>query len=105
LSKQVDFKTDSVHTWYPSLWKQKAMYHFYEVYDSFMYSFKKIMFGNSASRLSLEVATFLDKRGNFESNEQYHIIIFYCSQEAPFYLLFYVSCKIFMVEVCRQYRF
>jgi hypothetical protein len=59
LSRQVDSKTNPVHTWYPSLWKQKVMYHFYEVYDSFLSSFKKLMFGNNTSRLSLEVDNIL----------------------------------------------
>jgi hypothetical protein len=63
------------------------------------------MFGNNTSRLSSEAVAFLNKRENFESNEQYSIIRVYFSQEAPIYLSFYVPDKIFMVEVCRQYKF
>jgi hypothetical protein len=58
------------------------MYYFYEVYDSFVSSFKKLMYGNCTSRLSLGMATFLDKRGSFESNEHYNIIKVYFSREA-----------------------
>jgi hypothetical protein len=82
-----------------------VMYHFYEFYGSFLSSFKRLIFGNNTSILSLEVKTFLHKRGNFESNEKYSIIRVYYSQEAPIYLPFYVPDKIFMVEVYRQYRF
>jgi hypothetical protein len=49
--------------------------------------------------------TFLDKRGSFESNEHYNIIKVYFSCEAPIYLPFYVSDRIFVIEVCRQYKF
>jgi hypothetical protein len=31
LAKQVNCKLDLVQMWYPTLWKQKATYHFYEV--------------------------------------------------------------------------
>jgi hypothetical protein len=65
LAKQVNFKLYLVHTWYLALWKQKAMYHFYQVYDAFVSSFKKLIFGNSTSRLSLDAATFSDKREIF----------------------------------------
>jgi hypothetical protein len=91
--------------WYPALWKQKAMYHFYEVHNAFISSFKKLIFGPKTSRLSLEATTFLDKRGSFEAMEHFSIIRIYCSHEKPSYLPYYVSDKIFVVEVCKQYRF
>jgi hypothetical protein len=81
------------------------MYHFYEVYNSFVSSFKKLIFGSSTSRLSLEVATFLDKRGSFEVMDHYNIVMIYCSRERPFYLPYYVPDMIFVIEVCKQYRF
>jgi hypothetical protein len=62
LSILVVSKTDPVHTWYLALLKQKMICHFYEVYDSFLSYFKKLMFGNNTSRLSLEATIFLDKR-------------------------------------------
>jgi hypothetical protein len=105
LSKQVDLMTDPVYTWYLNLWKQREMYHFYEVYNSFLSSFKKLMFGESTSRLSLEATSFLNQRGVVEYNEDYNIIRIYCSHVAPTYLPFYVSDKMFIIEVCRQYRF
>jgi hypothetical protein len=104
LAKQVNCKIDPVHTWYPALWKQKAMYHFYEVYNSFVSSFKKLIFGSGTSRLSLEVTTFLDKRGSFKAMDHYNIVRIYCSRERPFYLPYYVPDKIFVIEVCKQYR-
>jgi hypothetical protein len=42
------------------------MDHFYEVYNSFLSSFKKSMFGESTSRLSLEATSFLNQRGVVE---------------------------------------
>jgi hypothetical protein len=60
LSKQVDIKVDLVYTWYLALWKQKAMYHFHEVYNSFLSSFKRLLFGNNKGRLSLETPSLLE---------------------------------------------
>jgi hypothetical protein len=74
---------------------------FYEVYDSFISSFKKLMFGSGTSRLSLEVTTFLDKRGIFEAMENFNVIRIYSYQEEPVYLSFYVPDKIYALEVCR----
>jgi hypothetical protein len=81
------------------------MYHFYEVHNSFISSFKKLVFGPNASRLSLEAASLLNKKGRFEAMEHFSIIKIYCSHERPSYLKFYVSDKMFFVEVCKQYRF
>jgi hypothetical protein len=75
----------------------------YEVYDVFVSPFKKFIFGNSASILSLDAATFLDKRGSFEENENYSIIKVNFSREAPICLPFYVSDKIIVIEVCRRF--
>jgi hypothetical protein len=63
------------------------------------------MFGKNIARFSLEATSFLDQRGKFESNEKYSIIRIYCSQEPPIYLMFYVSDRMFIIEVCRQYKF
>jgi hypothetical protein len=59
----------------------------------FISVFKKLILGPKTSRLSLEVATFLDKRGSFEAMEHFNIIRIYCSREKPSYLLYYVLDK------------
>jgi hypothetical protein len=81
------------------------MYYFYEVYDVFVSFFKKLVFGNGALKISLDVATFLDKRGSFEENENYSVIRVYYSRESLIYFPFYVLEKMFVLEVCRQYKF
>jgi hypothetical protein len=58
LSKKVDLMKNLFYTWYPYLWKKREMNHFYEVYNSFLSSFKKLVFGESTSRLSLEATSF-----------------------------------------------
>jgi hypothetical protein len=103
LAKQSNCKIDPIHTWYLALWKQRAMYHFYKVYNSFV-SFKKLIFGSSTSRISLKATTFMDKRGSFKAMDHYNIVRIYCSRERPFCLSYYVLDKIFVVEVCKQYR-
>jgi hypothetical protein len=37
--------------------------------------------------------------------ENYSVIIIYCSREKPLYLSYYMSKKIFVVDVCNQYKF
>jgi hypothetical protein len=77
------------------------MCHFYEVYDSLVSSFNKLIFRAITSRLSLEVETFLDKRGIFEAMENYSVIKIYYSRERPAYIPFYVPYKIFVIQVCK----
>ena len=91
--------------WYRTLWKQKVMYHFYEVHYAFVSSFKKLISRLSTPRLSLEETTFLDKNGTCGSMEHFRIIKIYYSRERPSYLPYYVSDKIFVVEMCRQCNF
>jgi hypothetical protein len=102
--KLVNCKTDPVKMWYPTLWKQKTTYNFYEFDNSFVSSFKKLIFWLKTSRLCLEATTFLDKKERIESMEHYNVIIIYSSREKPLYLLYYVSKKMFVVEVCKQYN-
>ena len=104
ISKQVDLMIDPVYTWYSYLWKQREMYHLYEVYNSFLYVFKRLMFEENTSILSLEATSFLNQMGEVEYDEYYNIIRIYFSHVAPIYLPFYVSDKMFIIEVCRQYR-
>jgi hypothetical protein len=87
--------------WYLTLWNQKTAYHFYEVYNSFISSFNRLIHGSSASRLSLEDASFLEKKGIFEAVENFSVTRLYFSHEKPSYLPYYVSDKIFIVEICK----
>jgi hypothetical protein len=96
LPKHVNCKIDPIQTWYHALWKQKDMYQFYKVHNSVVSPFKNLVFGSSTSKLYLEVATFLDKRGNFKAMEQFGVIWVYYSKEIPSYLPYYVSDKMFV---------
>jgi len=49
--RNVDFSKDPVQFWYPTLWKHKALYHFYEVHNSFLSTFKKLIHGSTTLRL------------------------------------------------------
>jgi hypothetical protein len=75
------------------------MYHFYEVYNALLSSFKKLIYGPIKSILYVEATSFLDTRGCIEAIEHFIIIMLYYSHEKPSYLSYYVSDKIFVVEV------
>jgi hypothetical protein len=105
LAKKVNCKFDPMQMWYPVLWKQKGAYHFYEVHNAFISSFKRLIHGPNTSRLSLEVASFLDRKGSFEAMENFSVIRLYYSHEKPSYLPYYVSNKIFIVEICKNINF
>jgi hypothetical protein len=105
MAKKVNYKTDPVQVWYPALWKQKVAYNFYEVHNAFVSSFKRLIYGPNTSRLSLEAASFLARKGSFEAMDDFSIIRLYCSHEKPSLLPFYVSDRLFIVEVCKQYKF
>jgi hypothetical protein len=55
--------------------------------------------------LSLEASKFLNKKGSYEKMEHYTMIRLYCSHEKPFYLTYYVSDRMFVIKVARQYKF
>jgi hypothetical protein len=105
IEKRVDCKIDPIPMWYQALWRHRVTYHFYEVYNRFVSIFKKLIFGSKTSRLSLEASKFLDKRGSYEKMEHYNVIIIYCSHEKPLYLPYFVSDRMFVTEVAKQYRF
>jgi hypothetical protein len=90
---------------YQSLWRQKFLHCFYEVYNDFFSDFKKSLFREDTSRISLEASTFLDKKGILEKMDNYNIIRILCSHENPIYLPYYVPDKLFIIEVERKYNF
>jgi hypothetical protein len=59
ITRRVKIKVDPVTMWYQALWRQRVDHHFYEVYYDFVSKFKKLLFGEETSRLSLEASSFL----------------------------------------------
>jgi hypothetical protein len=105
IAKRVNSKVDHVTMLYQALWRKKVGHHFYEVYNNFMSKFKKLLFGEDTSRLSLEASTFLNGKGVLEKMNDYNIIMVFCSHEKTIFLPYYVSNKLFVIEVERQYIF
>jgi hypothetical protein len=68
--KRVNCDIDPVTMCYQALWRKNVAHYFYEVYNEFIYVFKKLVFGENKSRLSHEALTFLDKKGIMEKNRQ-----------------------------------
>jgi hypothetical protein len=61
--------------------------------------------GLAMSRLLLETASFLSEKGVFEELEKISFLRLYGFQGKPFLLPFYISDRIFIIEVCRQYKY
>jgi hypothetical protein len=76
-ARSVDFGKDPVQFWYPTLWKQKAPYNFYEVQNAFLSTFKKLVYGPTTSRLSIEVVSFLEGKGVFGTLDDFNFIRLY----------------------------
>jgi hypothetical protein len=53
----------------------------------------------------LEAASFLARKGSFKAMDNFSVIILYCSHGIPSFLPYYVSDRLFIVEVCQQYNF
>jgi hypothetical protein len=68
IRKRVNSKVDPVTMMYQALWRHKVGHYFYEVYNNFVSKFKKLLFGDDTSRLSLEASTFLNGKGVLEKN-------------------------------------
>jgi hypothetical protein len=58
-SRSVDYNKDPVQFWYPTLWRHKAPYNFYQVQNAFLSTFKKMIHNSSTDRLSREAMVFL----------------------------------------------
>jgi hypothetical protein len=70
-----------------------------------MYAFKKMIHGTIASRLSLDVASFLAEKGFFETLEEFSLLRLFKFQGKPLLLPFHVFVQLFIIEVCRQYKY
>jgi hypothetical protein len=81
---------------YQALWRQKVGHYFYEVYNNFVSQFKKFLFGDDTSMISLEASFLLNGKGVLEKMDDYIIGIF-CSHEKPIFLPYYVPDKLFII--------
>jgi hypothetical protein len=105
ISQRIKIKVDPVTMWCQALRKQRVRHHFHEVYSYLVSKFKKLLFGEDTSQLPLEVASFLKGRGVLEKMENYNIIKVFCSIEKPIFLPYYISEKLFVIEISQQYNF
>jgi len=101
----VEFKNSLVSFWYLVLWRHKAPYNLYEVKNGFLSSFNKMIHSSTMSILSLEAASSLSKKGVFETMEDFIFIRLYGFKGKPSLLPFFVSNRLFIVEVCKQYKY
>jgi hypothetical protein len=90
--RSVDFKVEPISVWYPTLWRHKYQYNFYVVRNNFISDFKKLIFGPTTSRLSLEVASFLAEKQIFETTEDFSLLRLF-------------GFQLFVTEVCKQYKY
>ena len=104
IAQRIKIKFDHVTMWHHDLWKKTVDHHFYEVYSDFISKFKKLLFEEDTYRLSLEAASFLKGRGVLEKMEDYNVIRVFCSIEKPTFLSYYISDKMFIIEIPRQYK-
>jgi hypothetical protein len=90
IGKRVNSKVDPVTMWYEALRRQRVVKHFYEVYNDFVSTFKKLLFGEDTSRLSLEASVFLNTRGVLEKMDDYNIMrIFVLMRNLFFFLIMF----------------
>jgi hypothetical protein len=81
--------------WYQALWRHKAFFHFYEVFNDFVSVFKGIVFGKDTSRISSQATKFLDKSGTLEKMKNYNVIRIFGSKENHSFLPCHISDKMF----------
>jgi hypothetical protein len=68
IRKWVDWKIDPVTMWCQDLWRQKDTYQFCELYNEFMVVFKKLLFGENTTRISLEKNDLSKQNRDFRKN-------------------------------------
>jgi hypothetical protein len=102
--KHVDFKLEPFYVWYSILYRHKYQYDFYLVHNNFISEFKKLIFDNNTSRVSLEGTSFLFGKGAYEISKEFIVSILFGNKDNPFLLPLYVSDKLFVREMCKQYK-
>jgi hypothetical protein len=85
VGKRVNSKVDPMTMWYQALWRQKVIHYFYEIYNYFVFAFKKFISRENTSRLSLEASYFLYTNGILEKMDDYNIMIKKNSREKPLF--------------------
>jgi hypothetical protein len=104
IGKMENCKVILVTMWYQSLWRQKVIHYVYEVYNDFMFAFKKLVFKENTSRLSLKAFDFLYTKGILGKWMIIILLEFFRSHEKPLFLPYYVPDRLFFIEVARQYK-
>jgi hypothetical protein len=61
--------------------------------------------GENTPRIYVEATKFLEKKRTIQKMENHNIIRIFCSKENPYFLLYYVLNKLFIIEVARHYKF
>ena len=69
-----------------------------------MSKFKKLLYGEDASWVSLEASNFLNGKWIIEKMDDYNIIRVFFSNEKAIFLPYYVSKKLLNIEMDRQYK-
>ena len=102
--KHVDFKLETIYAWYLVPYRHKAQYNFYSIHNNSISEFKKLIFDNNTSRVSLEGTSFLFGKGSYEISKEFIVSILFGNKDNPFLLPLYVSDKLFVREMCKQYK-
>jgi hypothetical protein len=100
----VNFEEDPTQFWYPTLWKHKAPFYFYQIQDSFIKECRSMLTGTEPTRVTEATLDFLKGKGVCVFEEQFTYIRIFGFEGKPL-LLPRFMCDIFLVyELCRQYR-
>jgi hypothetical protein len=104
ICKRVNYEFDPITFWYQALWRHKASFHFYEVFNAFVLVFKGFLFGKDTPRISNKASKFLDKKGMLEQMENHNVVNIFGSNENIAFIPSHVSDKMFITEVTRKYN-
>jgi hypothetical protein len=100
----VNFEEDLAQFWYPTLWKHKAPFYFYEIQDSFVKECKSILIRTDLARVIEAAMDFLRGKGVCVFEEKFTYIRLFNFKGKPLLLPQFVCDRFFVYELCRQYR-
>jgi hypothetical protein len=85
--RNVYFKEELTSVWYLVIWRHKSQYDFHVVQNGFISSFKNLIHGPTASRLSLGASSFLVEKGILEKLEDHSLLRLFGFQGKPLLLI------------------
>lgn len=102
VKRDIDISQERIQFLYLMLWKQKSMFHIYEIHESFLGRYRVILTREVRERFTNNATYFLEGKGQFFLEDKHSYFKFYGFEGTPFFLPNFVTSIVLIQEFCRQ---